>query len=87
MQPVCLLMIFLLFTLLFTHNLIKDKLIDLIQRIFNREGSSYLACNDRNAFFTSKKPKNYHAWSCQNVCDALTFFGQHLFIQFGTKLF
>ena len=23
--------------------------------------------------FTSEKPKKYHAWSCQNVCDALTF--------------
>ena len=33
------------------HYLIKDKLIDLIERIFQREGSPYLACNDRNAFF------------------------------------
>ena len=40
------------------HNLIKDKLIDLIEITFHREGSSYLACNDRNAFFTSEKPKN-----------------------------
>ena len=55
------------------HNLIKDKLIDLIERTFQREGSPYLACTDRNAFFTSEKPKKYHAWSCQNVCDALTF--------------
>ena len=31
------------------HNLIKDKLIDLIVRPFQREGSQYLACNDRNA--------------------------------------
>ena len=37
------------------HNLIKDKLIDLIERHFQREGSPYLACNDRNAFFTSEK--------------------------------
>ena len=37
------------------HNLIKDKLIDLIERTFQREGSPYLACNDRNAFFTSEK--------------------------------
>ena len=43
------------------HNLIKDKLIDLIERIFQREGSPYLACNARNAFFTSEKPKKYHA--------------------------
>ena len=55
------------------HNLIKDKLIDLIERTFQREGPPYLACSDRNAFFTSEKPKKYHAWSCQNVCDALTF--------------
>ena len=45
-----------------------------------------LVC-DRNAFFTSEKTKIYHAWCCQNVCDALTFFvGQH-FIRFGTKLY
>ena len=49
------------------HNSIKDKLIDLIDRTFQREGSPYLACIDRNAFFTSEKPKKYHAWSCQNV--------------------
>ena len=55
------------------HNLINDKLIDLNERTFQREGSPYLACNDRNAFFTSEKPKKYHAWSCQKVCDALTF--------------
>ena len=40
------------------HNLIKDKLIDLIERTFQREGSPYLACSDRNAFFTSEKLKN-----------------------------
>ena len=38
------------------HNLIKYKLIDLIERTFQREGSPYLACNDQNAFFTSEKP-------------------------------
>ena len=50
---VCLLMIF----LLFTSYLIKDKFIDLIERIFNREGSPYLACNDRNAFLLEKNLK------------------------------
>ena len=34
------------------HNLIKDTLIDLIERTSLRKGSPYLACNDRNAFFT-----------------------------------
>ena len=37
----------------------KDKLIRLIERTFQSQGSPYLACNDRNAFFfTSEKPKN-----------------------------
>ena len=69
------------------YNLIKDKLIDLIERTFQREGSPYFTCNDRNAFLNSEKPKKYHAWSCQNVCDALTFLLDNIFIQFGTKLY
>ena len=47
------------------HNLIKDKLIDLIERTFNREGSSYLACNNRNTFFTLENQltlKNMHGF-------------------------
>ena len=54
------------------HNLIKDKLVDLIERTFQREGSLYIACNDRNAFFTSDAVRNYNLWSCQKVCEALT---------------
>ena len=33
------------------HNLIKEKLSELIEQTFNREGSLYLACNDKNALF------------------------------------
>ena len=40
------------------HNLIKDKLIDLIESTFQREGSPYLACSDRNAFLLQKNLKN-----------------------------
>ena len=40
------------------HNLIKDKLIDLIEKPFQREGSPYLACNDRNAFLLQKNLKH-----------------------------
>ena len=69
------------------HDLIKDKLIDFIERPFQREGSPYPACNDRNAFFTLEKPKKYHAWSCQNVCDALTSLLVNILIRFGTWLY
>ena len=39
------------------HNLFKEKLSELIEQTLNREGSLYLACNDKNAFFTSEQPK------------------------------
>ena len=37
------------------HNLIKEKLINLIEWTFKREGSPYIACNERQAFFTSEE--------------------------------
>ena len=69
------------------HNLIKDKLVDLIERTFQREGSLYIACNDKNAFFTSDAVRNYKLWSCQNVCEALTFLLDNIYIRFGSKLY
>ena len=67
------------------HNLIKDKLVDLIERTFQRECSLYIACNDRNAFFTSDAVRNYIFWSCQKVCEALTFLLDNIYIRFGSK--
>ena len=69
------------------HNLIKDKLVDLIERTFQREGSFYIACNDKNAFFTSDAVRNYNSWSCQKVCEALTFLLDYIYIRFGSKLY
>ena len=58
MRPVRLLIIFQTLYATLPHNLIKDKLFDLIERTFQREGSPYLACNDRNAFLLRKNLKN-----------------------------
>ena len=68
-------------------NLIKDKLMDLIERTFQMEGSLFTACNDRNAFFTSDAVRNYNSWSCQKVCEALTFLLDNIYIRFGSKLY
>ena len=69
------------------HNLIKNKLIDHIERNFNREGSPYLACNDRNAFFTLKNPENIMHDLDKNVCHALNFLLDNIFIRFGTNVY
>ena len=60
MRRACQHMIFLLCIQLY-HNLIKEKLLDLIEWTFKRAlknyGSLYLAFNDRKAFFTFSDQK------------------------------
>ena len=60
---------------------------EIIQRIFQREGSLYIACNDRHALSTSDAVRNYNLWSCQKVCEALTFLLDKIYIRFGSKLY
>ena len=69
------------------HNLIKEKLIDFIERTFQRERSLYPACNDRNAFFTSEEHKRYTLWSCQKVFEVIIFLLDNSYIWFGIKLY
>ena len=71
------------------HNLTKETLIDLIEGTFNeKEGKLYLACNNKKVFFTSTNHyRGYHLWTCQNVCDALSFLLDNIYIRFGTKLY
>ena len=69
------------------HNLIKEKLTELIEQTFNREGSLYLVCNDKNAFVTSEQPKRYKLWSCQKMCDSLHYLLDNISIRFGSKLY
>ena len=69
------------------HNLIKEKLINLIESTFKREGSPHIACNVKQAFFTSGDTKRYKLWSCQNVSEALIYLLDNIYIRFGTKLY
>ena len=69
------------------HNLIKVKFINLIEWAFKGEGSPYIACNERQAFSTSGDTKRYKFWSCQNVCEALIYILDNIYIRFGTKLY
>ena len=69
------------------HNLIKEQLTELFEQTFNTDGSLYLACNDKNAFFTSEQPKRYKLWSCQKMCDAFHYLLDNILKRFGSKLY
>ena len=87
MRPVCLLMIFLLFTLPYLIILLKINLLILLKEPSREKALLTLHVVTEMHFFTSEKPIKYHAWSCQNACDALTFLLDNIFIRFGTKLY
>ena len=60
---------------------------DFIERVFQREGSLDSAYNDRYAFFISGAVRNYIFWTCQKVCETLTFLLGNIYIRFGSKLY
>ena len=61
----------------------------MIERTFyKKEGKLHLACNNKKACFTSADHyKGYHLLSCQNVCDALSFLLDNIYIWCDTKLY
>ena len=62
------------------HNLIEEKLLDLIERPYKNEVTLYLSvCNTDH--------RGYTLWSCQNVCDALSYLLDNTYIRFGNKLY
>ena len=63
------------------------NLFDLIESTFQEKALLTLHVMTEMHFLLQKKLKKYHAWSCQNVCDALTFLLDTIFIRFGTKLY
>ena len=55
------------------------------KKIFKTKGTPYLACNDKKAFFTSKDHRGYTLWSCRNLCDALSYLLDNIYIRVGLK--
>jgi hypothetical protein len=69
------------------HNLIKDKLIPLIQKTFAREGTLYIACSHRRAFFSDVPYDGYTMWTCDEVCRSLSYLLDNIFIRYGKVVF
>ena len=80
-------MIFLLLTLLYLIIKLKIYLLILLKETFREKALLTLHVMTEMHFLLQKKPKKYHPWSCQNVCDALTFLLDIIFIRFSTKLY
>ena len=71
------------------HNLINEKILVLIEWTFKRALKDYVHFISPvpKAFFNSSDQSRYTLWSCQNVCDALSYLLDNIYIRFGTKLY
>ena len=55
------------------HDLIKAKVLSLVNWCFNRESKSYLCTSLKAGFFSNKKYDSHSCWSCAELCEAFTF--------------
>ena len=69
------------------HDLIKEKLINLIQKTFARENRLYLACNFEKAFFSDDHVEHYTMWTCIDLCNAITFLLDNIFVRYGSAIY
>ena len=87
MRPICLRMIFLLFTLLYLIIWLKIILKILLNEPSREKVLLTLHVMTENSFVTPEKSKEYHARSCQNVCEALTFLLDNIFCKIEWNCF
>ena len=71
-RPVCLHTTFLLYILPIPTILLRITS-GLNRKIFQREDSVYIACNDENALFTPDAVKNYNSWFVRKCVKLSSF--------------
>ena len=75
MRPVGIHMIFSTLSTTLPHNYkLKINLLVLLKEHFKENAILTLRVLTTETHFSLWNSRKYHAWSCQNVCDALTFF-------------
>ena len=69
------------------HDLIKAKVLSLVNWCFNRESKSYLCTSLKAGFFSNKKYDSYRCWSCAELCEAFTFLMVNIYVQFDGMVY
>ena len=69
------------------HDLIKAKVLSLVNWCFNRESKTYLCTSDKAGFFSNKKYDSYKCWSCAEFCEAFTFLMENIYVQFDGMVY
>ena len=70
-----------------SHDLIKAKVLSLVNWCFYRESKTYLCTSVKAGFFSNKKYDSYKCWSCAELCEAFTFLMENIYVQFDGMVY
>ena len=71
----------------FPYDFIKTKVLSLVKWCFNGESKTYLCMSDEALFFSNKKYDSYICWTCTEICEALTFLMENIYVQFDGMVY
>ncbi|KAK3106627.1 hypothetical protein FSP39_023983 [Pinctada imbricata] len=69
------------------HDKINDRLSKVIKWCFDREGKTYMCTSESKGFFSATDYKSYKSWTCGDLCIALSFLSDNIYVRFGEKLY
>ncbi|CAH3166575.1 unnamed protein product [Porites lobata] len=70
------------------HAQLKKQLHDLLERVFNTKGKSFIATNNFRTFWTNDRTSTrYTYFSCRELCLAIDFLIDNIYVRFGSSVF
>ena len=69
------------------HDQIKDHLSNLIKWCFDREKKQFLCTSESKGFFSDKKYETYKMWTPDELCDALSFLLDNIYVRFSDTVY
>ena len=70
------------------HAQLKKQLHDLLERVFNTKGKSFIATNNFRTFWTNDRTATrYTYFSCRELCLAIEFLIDNIYVRFGSSVF
>ena len=69
------------------HEKLKHRIHELLEKTYAVRRKSFIATDNFRTFWTDEKKCNRYHFSCRNLCHAVDFLIDNIFVRFGGKVF
>ena len=69
------------------HTKLKHQLHDLLEKVFNTRGKSFIATNNFHTLWANDRSTKYTYFSCRELCLAIDFLIDNVYVRFGKTVF